>query len=229
MSEAHVPEKERRMYREFLREATIHDRRVQFCRIARTFSPLLRRKLLYHVTQHLICQVYYFNIGDTPQTLLASIASGLTPLFFSRQEPLDDLRHDLCMMDRGTVAHGQQVLVPPSFFHEDFIISRRWKMAVKTTSLTYTLVLVLTRDALEESLRSYPATERRVRVCAGKMAFCGAMRLIAAAYQGRAAPFDEGAVLSLSDAFDKVFGEDVPPLRSSTRGSVAQSPSWFSA
>jgi len=207
MSEAHVPVNERSKYREYLREAKAFDRRVSFGEVADRFSPLLRKHLLFHVTQECLHEVYYFNDKDAPRSFTLDVASHLVPKFFSRGEPLDSLRHCLCLMDRGTVAHGGLILVPPSVFHEDFIITQsKYQKVIHTISLTYTQVLVLSRDSMEAILEPHPKFARKIRQCAAKMAFCRAVRMTIVAYN-KWKKTHPTAEMSLTDAFDHACGD----------------------
>jgi len=205
MSEARVPQKERQKYREFLREAKAYDRRVAFGQVAESFSPMLQKHLMYHVTREAMETVYYFKDPEAPATFLMDVASCLVPHFFSPREPLDSLRSCLCMLDRGTIAHGGLILVPPSVFHEDFIITqKKYQKFTRTISLTYTQVLVLTRDTMEEILDAHPQFARKIRKAAARAAFCRAVRLTMVTYHKWVAMMPPGSELSLGEAFDKL-------------------------
>mmetsp|Transcript_62218 Transcript_62218/g.181676 ORF Transcript_62218/g.181676 Transcript_62218/m.181676 type:complete len:731 (+) Transcript_62218:48-2240(+) len=207
MSEARVPQMERQKYREFLREAKACDRRVAFGQMAEAFSPMLQKHLMYHVSKEAMETVYYFKDPEAPPTFLMDVASCLVPHFFSPREPLDSLRSCLCMLDRGTIAHGGLILVPPSVFHEDFIITQKKYQKVKSTiSLTYTQVLVLTRDKMEEILDAHPRFARKIRKAAARTAFCRAVKLTMVTYQKWVAMMPPGTELSLGEAFDKACG-----------------------
>merc|ERR1719450_582172 len=144
MREANVPLQNRQNYREYLREAKVHDQRSQFHEVAQRFSPLLRGHLMLHISQRLIQQAYYFK--NAPELVIMDVADGLSSRFYTRSEPLFAIRYCLCFVERGTVAHGGKVHVPGSVFQEDFILTNRALQRVKDTlSLTYTQLLVLGR------------------------------------------------------------------------------------
>lgn len=222
MEEACVPRKERHKYREYLREAKAYDRRLSFGHVAAKFSPMLRKHLMYHVTKEALDNVYYFCDPNAPSAFLVHVASCLTPKFFARLESLDSLRHCLCLMDRGTVAHGGIILVHPSVFHEDFIITqKKFHKVTQTISLTYTQILVLTREDMEEILEPFPAFAKVIHKHALKAAFCRAVHMTMSLYKDYRKQMPDHEPLSLSLAFDRacIHGSlSLPRLLSPPRG-----------
>uniref|UniRef100_A0A7S0FBD4 Uncharacterized protein n=1 Tax=Pyrodinium bahamense TaxID=73915 RepID=A0A7S0FBD4_9DINO len=168
---------------------------------------------MYHVTKDALSSVYYFNDPEAPPSFTMDVAASLVPKFFARGESLDCLRHCLCVMERGTVAHGGLILVPPNVFHEDFIISqKKYQKIINTISLTYTQVLVLTREDMEAILAPHPQFERKIRRYAVKMAFCRAVRMTMTALERKDRSMVAASRMraSLSQAFDGTCGEEQP-------------------
>jgi len=221
MREARVPHSERQMFREYLRESKAYQMRVEFGKVAETFSPMLQKHLIYHMTKEAMETVYYFIDPEAPPTFLEDVASCLVPHFFSPREPLDSLRSCLCLLDRGTIAHGGVIKVPPSVFHEDFIITQqKYQRVISTTSMTYAQVLVLTRAAMEDILDMHPKFAPKIRKAAAKMAFCRAVKLTVVIYRKWVAKMPPGTALSLREAFDEACegnGFALPPPSTKAR------------
>lgn len=174
LANAHVPAHERPVYREYLREAKAYHHRLHFTKVADQFSPLLRSSLLLHVSKANLQSVRYLR--EAPEVVLQDIASRLVPRFFARQESLAHVRGSLCMVDRGTIAHGGLILVPPAVFNEDFVISRReWQRQRQSTALTYAQVLVLSKHGMDEVLRAHPPFAAHVRKFTLRTVFCRAV------------------------------------------------------
>uniref|UniRef100_A0A7S2J2K3 Potassium channel domain-containing protein n=1 Tax=Alexandrium andersonii TaxID=327968 RepID=A0A7S2J2K3_9DINO len=203
MEEARVPSDARHEYREYLREAKAYDRRICFRSVAENFSPMLRKQLLFHSAKGCISSVYYFSYHDTPEAFLMDIAPFLMPRLFARFETLDIVRDMLCLIDRGTVAHCGWILVHPSAFHDDFIVSdRRYMKSTRSVSLTYTQLLVLARGDLEHILESHPVFARKIWKTALKRATCRCVLLVAEAYRSWRRSGSTGS-MSLREAFDR--------------------------
>eukprot|EP00418_Pyrodinium_bahamense_P024826 CAMPEP_0179133262 /NCGR_PEP_ID=MMETSP0796-20121207/63366_1 /TAXON_ID=73915 /ORGANISM="Pyrodinium bahamense, Strain pbaha01" /LENGTH=720 /DNA_ID=CAMNT_0020832221 /DNA_START=20 /DNA_END=2182 /DNA_ORIENTATION=+ len=208
MDEARVPPKERAKYREYLREAKAYDRMVSFRQVADRFSPKLRKHLMFHVTKEALSSVHYLRDPDAPPAFRMELASNLVPRFFSPRESLDSLRHCLCLLDRGTVVHGSMIMVPPNVFNEDFIVTqKKYQKFERTLSLTYTQVLVLTREEMESVLEPHPQFARKIRRYALKMAFCRAVRMTVVAFDTWKGSMPPGSHMSLSQAFDRACGD----------------------
>lgn len=205
MEEVAMPTGQKQVYREYLREAKVHDAMTMFHQVTKSFSPLLRKELMLHITENWIRRVYYFK--DAPTSLVMELAERLFTRFFARREPLTDIRQCLCMIERGTLAHGGMILVPGNAFQEDMIVSNPALQVVRpTVSLTYTLILVLKRPDLDDVLRSWPTFERQIRKSAAKLAMCRIVKLCAEFEQERQAVAAAAAVRvrhqsSLTDAF----------------------------
>jgi len=178
MKEVAMPTHRKQQYREFLREAKVHNAMTMFSQVTKSFSPLLRKQLMLHTTEKWIRGVYYFR--EAPLSLVMELAERLTTRFYARREPLTDIRHCLCLIERGTLAHGGVILVAGGFFQEDMILSNTALQIIRpTVSLTYALILLLSRKDLDEVLRSWPDFERKIRKYAAKLAVCRIVKLCA--------------------------------------------------
>lgn len=178
MKEVNMPSHRKEIYREFLREAKVHDAITMFNEVTRSFSPLLRKELMLHINEDWIRRVYYFK--KAPNALVMELAERLGTKFFAKREPLTDIRNCLCMIERGTLAHGGIILVPGDSFQEDMIVTDPALHVIRpTVSLTYCLILLLPRRDLDEVLRSWPDVEKQVRRCAARLAVCRVVRICA--------------------------------------------------
>jgi len=203
MKEVAVPSEKKQQYREYLREAKVHDAMAMFNQVTKSFSPLLRKELMLHITESWIRGVYYF--AEAPTSLVMELAERLQTRFFARREPLTDIRNCLVIIERGTVAHGGRILVPGGFFQEDVILTNSALQVTKpTVSLTYTLILLLSRRDLDDVLKGWPDFERKIRWYATKLAMCRVVKICAEveAEQRKADSFYNSAGSSLSTVFD---------------------------
>jgi len=170
MNDVDIPPDKRQRFREYLREAKSRDAMSMFRNVAQSFSPELRGELMMHISESWIRGVYYF--ANAPRHFILDLTDGFRSNFFARREPLHDVRHCLCILERGTIAHGGRIVVPGSFFQEDFIITKKHLQARRpTVSLTYSMMLILTRDGLENCLRFYPKMQKCIRMHAARLAF----------------------------------------------------------
>lgn len=192
MHESDVPQGMRQLFREYLREAKRYNEMKLFRDLADAFSPLLRGHLLLHMSENWISSIYYFNLA--PQMLVIDIAEKLSSRFYARREPLLDVRYCLCIVDRGTIAHGGNVVTTGNAFQKDMIVTLKALQHIKpTVSLTYAQVLVLTREDLDDILTEYASFERLIRKQALKIALARVAKLCARQSQhltknGHAAP-----------------------------------------
>jgi len=204
MCEVDVPRVQRNQFREFLREAKSYDRMVCFVKVAERLSEGLRKHLLYHVIRDALKGVSFLQHAS--EECKMDIAAAVMPKFFSKGERLRSVRRCLCMLDRGTVAINGMILVPPGVFHEDFILSEpRYLKEVVTVSLTYTQVLVLTRQALDDLLPNHPELAKTVRKQAAALAFCRAVTILGRHYRRGSHEEKDALAQSLSHAFVETF------------------------
>lgn len=175
--EMDVPSELRRQLREYIREARSHEAMERSRKVAMRFSPFLRGKLMLHLSQKWINQVWYFK--DAPTQFVIEIAENLRASLFARREGLSDVRFQLCVMERGTIARAGRIHVPGSIFQEDMILSNRaLQENLPTIALTYVEVCHLTRQALESVLEGYPVQQRTIRKAAVLIAFRRALILV---------------------------------------------------
>merc|ERR1719223_1025734 len=101
-------------------------------------------------------------------------------MFFARREPLIALRFCLCIVERGTIAHGGRIVTSGSVFQLDFFLYNKLLQDVRpTVSLTYCQVFALDRESFEDCLEKHPTFQRQIRKFAMRMAVCRAVRLCA--------------------------------------------------
>merc|ERR1719329_1197110 len=198
MREARVPRNIQCVYREYLREAKRHDASDLFRDLAHGFSPLLRGYLMVHISEKWISNVYYFR--DAPPPAIVEVAERLNSLFYSRREPLHQIRSCLCIAERGTIARGGVVVTNGSVFQLDMIISNRALHDVRpTVSLTYCQVLILTRPNLDSIVEKHPEFQQVMRMHAAKYALARFVRF--SANHAKEVIEAGGALPSLRDAF----------------------------
>lgn len=204
MRETRVPIRLRQLFREYLREAKAHDSMRLFKGLSQDFSPLLRGHLMLHMSVRWVSNVYYFK--SAPQGFIVDVAEQLQSNFYARREPLLDIAFCLCIVERGTIAHGGVIVTTGSVFQKDMIITLRALQHVRpTVSLTYCQIQSLVRESLEEILTSYPSFARVIRKSALKLALCRVAKLCAhrsctMTMSGLPSP-------SLSEAFGMMSGD----------------------
>jgi len=209
MEEARIPPEDRNMYRQYLREAKAHSRTVRFHAITENLSPMLRKSLLHYIMRRALSSVYFFNLPGTPTTFLEDVAGYLVPKFFAPFEALGGVRQHLCLVDRGTVAHCGLILVHPSAFNEDFIVSnRKYQRLTRTMCLAYTQLLLLSKPDLEKVLEHYPRVARKIWRCAFFTALGSAVRLTARVQWSLQVQSPGSPRLSLSEAFSRLGDHD---------------------
>mmetsp|Transcript_47295 Transcript_47295/g.109444 ORF Transcript_47295/g.109444 Transcript_47295/m.109444 type:complete len:744 (+) Transcript_47295:65-2296(+) len=201
MKEASLPETERHTYREYLREAKAYDRKLLMRRAADNLSPLLRKHLLHFVNKDALESVSYFK--DAPAQFLVDVSMHLSPGFFSRWEPLESVSDSLCMLEHGTVVDNCRIMVPPRSLNEDFLLVRRYRKPSRAISLTYSMVLFLTRSDMAIAVQLHPEFAAKIRKAALWKAVFRAVMSVAKKHR-HACPFGGGeGPLPLSVAFAK--------------------------
>lgn len=172
LRDARVPVPSRRDYREYLREAKVYDANRHFRNIASTFSPLLKGKLLMHVTSVAQSKKAIFYLRDAPETCLMELVDAMGTFFFSRRETLVSLSNLLCVLERGTVVRAGRICSPGSAFNLDFIVARpRLRKREHTVALTYSLVNGLAREPFFDIVNKYPSVAKVVVKAGHKLAF----------------------------------------------------------
>mmetsp|Transcript_14004 Transcript_14004/g.29290 ORF Transcript_14004/g.29290 Transcript_14004/m.29290 type:complete len:654 (+) Transcript_14004:42-2003(+) len=221
MSEACVPVARQSVYREFLREAKVAASRDMFDTVAHRFSPQLHQELMLHLAKGWIATVYYFK--DAPTGLLSEAASSLETKFLSMQEPVHGAEGCLCVVERGTMAHGGLVLVRGQVFGQDFIINPVWRKVNTTVSVTYSLLLLLTRERFDEILVHYPSHRKFIRRYAAKLALSRAVVFCAKEHKKRKA---HGK--TLADVFDcldsLLYGREEPAPKATDSQELMSTP-----
>jgi len=202
MKTASVPWRERQKYREFLRVAKVQDARLQFVDVAQNFSPILRGALLLHISRKRIEQAYYFR--KATELVIMEVANGLRSHFFSRGEPLLSIRYRLCLVERGTIAHGGMILSQGHAFQTDFIIAARALQELKhSVTLSYAQLLVLDRQTFDVILQSHPRFQKYVWREATKLATLRAIKYCAKKLRELEMATNNGKLaLTLVEAFD---------------------------
>merc|ERR1712079_195666 len=155
MREVAVPKEKQHRFREFLREAKVRDSYGVFQDVAERFSAQPRGELMLYLSKESVTSVRCFR--DAPGCFIMDVADSFTPHFFARREPLRGIEGCLCIVRRGTVAHGGRVVTPGSAFQEDMIISSAALQVIRPAiSLNYSLVLLLSCESLEACLKRCP-------------------------------------------------------------------------
>merc|ERR1719329_326097 len=221
MREARVPRNIQCVYREYLRECKTHDSSMQFRNLAQGFSPLLRGYLMVHISEKWLSKIYYFR--DAPPSAMVEVSEKLTSLFYSRREPLHEVRSCLCIVERGTIAIGGAVATNGSVFQLDMIISNRALHDLRPTiSLTYCEVLTLTRQNLDSILAKHPDFQKTLRKHAAKFALARFVRF--SAQNARKVVERGGARPKLRDAFVLLRKTELERARADKKAAAIGSP-----
>jgi len=202
MKEVDVPKEKQQRFREFLREAKVRDSFLVFQKVAESFSAQPRGELMLHLSKESVKNVRCFR--DAPGSFITDVADSFTAHFFARREPLRGIERHLCIVRRGTVAHGGRVITPGSAFQEDMIISSSAFQHIKPAiSLNYSLVLLLSRESLEACLERCPEFAPRLRFRAACLALRRVLVLCARSMKHSG---NGKAKSGLCEAFDAAYG-----------------------
>jgi len=205
MREVAVPKEKQQRFREFLREAKVRDSFAVFQEVAERFSPQPRGELMLHLSRESLTSVRCFR--DAPGSFIMDVADSFTAHFFARREHLRGIERQLCIVRRGTVAHGGRVITPGTAFQEDMIISNSALQLIRPAiSLSYSLVLLLSRESLEACLERCPDFAPRLRFRAACLALRRALVLCARSMK-REGNGQSKSGPKLSEAFDAAYGK----------------------
>jgi len=203
MGDCGVPPKTQSLYREYLREAKVHDAADHFRKLAQQFSPGLRGRLLLQVSRNWMDKVPYLTKAS--ERCAMHLVDGLNLRFFGRREILDISSDNLCITDRGSVARDGQLVTPGQVFHVDFIVCLpRLRKLQETVSLTYCLILTLHRDVFFHVIEGQPELKAEAKRMAVAYAMTRCVKLCVEEHRRERGIAPAATPLSFVDAFDRL-------------------------
>merc|ERR1719456_1040627 len=150
--------------RRYLAEAKHHKTVVRARELCQDFSPDLRGELVMSTPiGRAITNVWYFH-GCEP-TFLVEVAQSMVPRFFNKQEVCEEVVGMLGICQRGAVARNGHIFLTGRFWGEDMILNcDDLRDQFPVISLTYSEVLTLARQQLDNIVRGGVAEKTRKRL-----------------------------------------------------------------
>mmetsp|Transcript_17857 Transcript_17857/g.32387 ORF Transcript_17857/g.32387 Transcript_17857/m.32387 type:complete len:804 (-) Transcript_17857:5-2416(-) len=166
--------------RYYMSEAIHHKSVVHSRELCQDFYPELRGELVMSTSiGRAITHVWYFR--DCDKDFLVEVAQSMVPRFFNKQEECDEVRGMLGICQRGAVAREGRIYVTGRFWGEDMILSSEdLRTNAPIISLTYSEVLTLEHDQLDDILECSPSAARRLRHAAAIIGVLKAAKVVAA-------------------------------------------------
>lgn len=167
MVDNNLPEDMRRRMRDYFQESRVLQRKNNQHTVVSTLSPGLQGELAVRLAQDSLHRVWYLRpMLESETEPVIEISKRLKPMIFASQETmgLNNASRTLFIVCRGVVAMDGMILNRHCTVGDDMIISNSMlRSAGRAISVTFTEVLFLRNEQLDEIREAFPATEEKLR------------------------------------------------------------------
>lgn len=161
-----LPSHIRHTGRDYIRQQRYHERFLRNAKAMESIGHSMNSSVAKLTTMNYISGIWFFKPGSLQ--FKTDIGRKMEPHFFERRS-LVKQPGNLCVIEHGSVGRGGRVLVPWNYWGDDILLGNPSLCIEKLCyTLTYTELVILTRERLSAVLEEYPdelAFLRRCAVC----------------------------------------------------------------